>query len=134
MSALIFHEPATWNYTVIAGTSGADGTWTFTDSEGDPLDLSDFTEIRAQWRATYGSETPALTLTTADGSIVNGGVLGTLTVVHDTDETNALMEALGHQKRSYYHDWEGVHAGGIDPIFRGRVLLEPSAARQGDGS
>jgi hypothetical protein len=134
MSALIFHEPAAWNYTVIAGTSGADGTWTFLDSEGDPLDLSDFTEIRAQWRVSYASEEAALTLSTEDGSIVNGGVAGTLTVVHDTDATNALMEALGHRKQSYFHDWEGVHADGIDPIFRGRVLLEPSAAREGDGS
>jgi hypothetical protein len=133
MAVAIFNDHFEWNYAVVAGTSGADTPWAFTDENGDPIDLSVFTEVRAEWRTSYPQEEPAFTLTTEDGSIVNGGALGTLTITHDTDATAALMEALGHKKQSYKYDLIGYHTNGKDLIFRGTVLLEPNATRE-DGS
>lgn len=98
----------------------------YRDGTGVPIDLTGW-EARMQIRQKYASPDPSLvSLSTTDGSIVLGGVLGTIKAKVTSELTAALTI-----KRGVY-DLELIPPSGEDDAFRlieGGVTVTPEVTR-----
>ena len=97
---------------------------TYTDSAGVPINLTGCTAAM-QCRSNIGSDTPFLTLTTANSRIVLGGVLGTILLEVDAATTGALTA----QSPGVYDLLLTYPSGFVERILKGPVTIERSVTR-----
>lgn len=89
----------------------------YNDSAGDPIDLTGCT-ARMHIREAYDSEAEIIELTTENGRITLGGVLGTI-VLYIADEDTELLDFS-----SARYDLELVlPSGRVTRLLRGKVKL-----------
>lgn len=93
------------------------------NSTGTPINLTGYT-ARMQVRQKYSSPTTLLSFSTSDGSIVLGGVLGTIAITGAATVTDDLVGKTG------VYDLELVSAGGIvTRLVQGSVYISPEVTR-----
>lgn len=97
---------------------------TWTDSEGEPIDLTGAT-ARMQVRRTHADAAKLLDIPAAEGSITLGGVAGTITInvpAADTEGLPAPVKAV--------YDLEIVEAGGaVRRVVEGFARITPEVTR-----
>lgn len=103
---LVFYQGATFDHEY---TLSADGV---------AVDLSSYTTAKMQVRTTADAADALVTLTTAGGGIVIGGVAGTVEIIV-TDELTAALSA-----GSAVYDLDLYHTNGsVYKIMRGAVTI-----------
>lgn len=95
---------------------------TWTNSAGSPINLTGYT-ARMSLRVTYADSTVALSLTTENGRISLGGVLGTITLNVDAS-TMANLSA-----KSYVYDLEMVNGATVTRLLQGSFSNSPEVTR-----
>ena len=91
------------------------------DSTGAPVDLSGYT-ARMQLRPSISSDTVLLDLTTENGGITLGGVLGTITLHFTAAQTAALS-------KGGVYDLEMIVGGNVTRLLQGAVSLSKEVTR-----
>jgi len=101
-----------------------DRTITWYDKDGNLVDLRTYT-ARAHYRNHHADDDIILELTTGNGGIVLGGLLGTIQLLATTAQTTALpAEAFG------VWDLEMVDAAGeADRLLEGAFSITPEVTR-----
>jgi hypothetical protein len=98
-------------------------TWKAGDPTPVPVDITGFT-ARMQLRQTVTSSTVLLELTTENGGITLGGVLGTINIAATAVQTAALTQ------KSAVYDLEMVYPGGaVRRLIEGTVTISPEVTR-----
>lgn len=93
------------------------------DSGGNPIDLTDYT-ARMQVRQKYTSDEAALSLSTENGTIVMGGVSGTVNISAPAADTANLSIKTG------VYDVEIVSPSGVvTRLIEGCVVVSPEVTR-----
>ena len=97
------------------------------DANSAPINLTGYT-ARMQIRRKVTSADSLLELTTTNGRITLGGVLGTITLAIAAADTAALPATPSD--RRWYYDLELVPAGGnVVRLLQGRVVVSPEVTR-----
>lgn len=114
-------------------------SWTFDmtwkDDQGDPVDLTGYS-ARMKVRKSYQSSV-VLALTTADGDITLGGVLGTIEIAASATTTseipidyNSLSINSGKQCQVMVYDLELESGSGtVTRLLQGSAYVYPEATR-----
>lgn len=98
--------------------------WQDTQTPPQPIDLTGYT-ARLQIRTSYEAATPEIELTTANGRITLGGLLGTITLLLTDDETAAL-----DWPSPAVYDLELESASGrVTRLLKGKATLDPEVTR-----
>lgn len=93
------------------------------DGDGLPVNITGYT-ARMQVRRTHGSDTAALSLTSAGGDIVLGGVAGTIDITASATATAAITF------RSGVYDVELEDGSGVvTRLIEGNVDVTPEVTR-----
>ena len=93
------------------------------DSAGAPIDLTGYT-AKMQVRQRYASDDAVLSLSTTAGTIVLGGVAGTINITGPAADTAAITIKQG------VYDVELTSAGGIvTRLIEGCVAISPEVTR-----
>ncbi len=93
------------------------------DSAGVPIDLTGYT-AKMQVRQRYASDDAVLSLSTTAGTIVLGGVAGTINITGPAADTAAITIKQG------VYDVELTSAGGIvTRLIEGCVAISPEVTR-----
>lgn len=97
---------------------------TWKDEDGELIDLTGYT-ARMQVRREFSDSSAMLSLTTENGRITLGGVLGTITISVPASVTSTLS----WQGKALY-DLELVSSGGqVTRLLKGKVTLELEVTR-----
>ena len=108
-----------YNLTIQAGAT-YQLTVTWTDSAGDPINLTGFT-ARMKLKSTYGGDA-LVSLTESDG-LTLGAALGTIAIVI-SDTRTAMLADTDHTKGVY--DLEVESSGGVTTrLLKGRWVCSP---------
>lgn len=103
-----------YNFTIEQGATFS-RVITFKDSDGSPIDLTNYTAQLIAKEKTTGVE--ILNLTTENGGITIGGVAGTITLSMSAAETGDLNFDCG------VYDLELIHASVVTRLLQGTVEL-----------
>jgi len=95
---------------------------TYTDSAGDPIDLSGYS-ARMQVRSIVSSDTTVLELTTDNGRITLGGAAGTVTL---SVPASAMDDVAGG---SYAYDLELVNGITVTRLVMGSFTVRAEVTR-----
>lgn len=95
---------------------------TWKNSNGTAIDLTNYT-ARMQVRANYPSTTVVLELTTANGGITLGGVLGTITLAASATATAAIAAD------DYVYDLELITGSTVTRVVQGSFQVTPEVSR-----
>lgn len=113
---------ATYDFAIDQGAD-LSKVFTWNDTDGDPIDLTDWT-ARMQIRRSFGSTTALLELTTENGGIALGGSAGTITVVI-TDAQSALLTPA-----TLKYDLEMISPSGVvERLLQGAITNRPEVTR-----
>jgi len=120
--------PGTWNPTIWAGA-----TWDVTlgpiTNGTAVVDLTGY-DARLMARESYPGTVVALSMGTADGSIVLGGTAGTIRLVQTATQTAALGSATGQVQTQYVYDLELQSGGGeVTRLLQGIITVAPESTR-----
>jgi hypothetical protein len=96
--------------------------FTWEDSSGIPIDLTLYT-ARMQVRATIGSLSTLLSLTTENGGISLGGTAGTITVTATAIQTAAVAAGC------YVYDLEMVTGAVVTRLVQGSFTVDAEVTR-----
>lgn len=96
--------------------------FTWEDSSGIPIDLTLYT-ARMQVRATIGSPSTLLSLTTENGGISLGGTAGTITVTATATQTAAVAAGC------YVYDLEMVTGAVVTRLVQGSFTVDAEVTR-----
>lgn len=100
---------------------------TYRDSAGDPIDLTGATG-RAQVRRDITDPDPMLDLSTTDGTIVFGGVNGTIAFAVDNSDTGALD--VDYDGETWVYDMLITFSGGtVERTLQGAISVVPGVTR-----
>ena len=120
--------PGSWNPTIYAGA-----TWDITlgpITVGTAVANLTGYDARLKARESYPGTAVALSMGTADGSIVLGGTAGTVRLVQTATQTAALGSAAGYVQTQYVYDLELQSAGGeVTRLLQGLLTVQPEATR-----
>ena len=120
----IADTPGNWNVNIYAGA-----TFDRTITLGTAYDLTGY-DARLMARESYPGTAVALTMGTADGSIVLGGTAGTIRLIQTATQTAALGSAAGYETASYVYDLELESGGGeVTRLLQGLITVLPEATR-----
>ena len=95
---------------------------TWKNSNGTPIDLTNYT-ARLQVRSNYPSSTVLLDLTTENGGITLGGVLGTITLAATATATAAIAAD------EYVYDLELITGSNVTRVVEGSFTVTPEVTR-----
>jgi hypothetical protein len=95
---------------------------TWRDSNDALIDLTGYT-ARMQVRADYASSTVVLSLTTENGKITLGGVLGTITLLVSASE---MADVAGS---GFVYDLEMVNGGNVRRLLQGNFTANAEVTR-----
>ena len=95
---------------------------TWKNSNGTPIDLTNYT-ARLQVRSNYPSSTVLLDLTTENGGITLGGVLGTITLAATATATAAIAAD------QYVYDLELITGSNVTRVVEGSFTVTPEVTR-----
>ena len=98
------------------------------DSNGDPIDLTNYT-ARMQIRRNYETDVVITELTTENGRIELGGAAGTINLIIPA----AITEALDFSEAVYDLELEDQD-GHLTRLLQGQMTLSREVTRNGDGS
>ncbi len=96
--------------------------FTWEDSTANPIDLTLYT-ARMQVRATVGSASTLLSLTTENGGISLGGIAGTITVTATATQTAAITAGC------YVYDLEMVTGAVVTRLVQGSFTVDAEVTR-----
>jgi hypothetical protein len=96
--------------------------FTWEDSTANPIDLTLYT-ARMQVRATVGSASTLLSLTTENGGISLGGAAGTITVTATAAQTAAITAGC------YVYDLEMVTGAVVTRLVQGSFTVDAEVTR-----
>lgn len=96
--------------------------FTWEDSAANPIDLTLYT-ARMQVRATVGSASTLLSLTTENGGISLGGIAGTITVTATATQTAAITAGC------YVYDLEMVTGAVVTRLVQGSFTVDAEVTR-----
>jgi hypothetical protein len=109
---IIIEQGATFRYSLI-----------WKDSDNLPIDITGYT-ARMQVRKSFNSNDPLLSLTTENGGIALGGILGTIVVTATATLTAAIDVRAG------VYDLELQSASGVvTRLVEGKVTINPEVTR-----
>lgn len=92
--------------------------------DGTPINLTGYT-ARMHVRKTISSSTKLLDLTTENGSIVLGGILGTIDITGAATATQAIADGI----KSGVYDLEMVNGPIVKRIMEGEADIRPEVTR-----
>ena len=113
--------PGNYDITIYQGTTFST-ILAWKDETNTLVDLTGYT-ARLQMRENYNSSTPFLNLTTENGGIVLGGVLGTITLLASAASTAALEALEG------VYDLEMINGSTVIRLLQGSVSVSREVTR-----
>jgi hypothetical protein len=99
-----------------------DLTLIYQDSDGDPVDLTNYTAAM-QLRQNYNSELADLTLTTENGGLTITANTGTIQVAATATETGSLSSGL------YVYDLELISGSNVSRLIQGQITVAEQVTR-----
>lgn len=110
-----------YNTTIDQG-SVWDLTIVYQDSDGDPIDLTNYTAAM-QLRQNYNSELADLTLTTANGGLTITPLTGTIQVNATATQTGLLSAGF------YVYDLELTSGSNVSRLIQGQITVAEQVTR-----
>jgi hypothetical protein len=110
-------------YNILADQGATFGrTITWKDADGDPVNVAGYT-ARMQVRSTAADATVVLELSTTDGRITLGGVLGTITLTVPATAMAAV------EAGAYAYDLEMVNGSDVTRLLMGSFTVRAEVTR-----
>ena len=94
----------------------------YQDSDGDPINLTNFT-ASLQVRQNYNSAVADLTLTTQNGGLTINGPAGTINILATAEQTGALGAGF------YVYDLELKSGSNITRLIQGQITVAEQVTR-----
>lgn len=118
----IADTPGSWSPTIYAGA-----TWTYLIQLSPVVDVTGW-DARLKARDSYTGDV-AISMGTADGTIVLGGTAGNVTLTLSATATAALGSAAANATMQYVYDLELVDGTDVTRLLEGIITLKPEATR-----